>query len=212
VIKQLPVELQPFALFAGPPSVAHAEALLRGIEVRAAAVEEPLDALVVPVPPTTPALPRERPSPVSVAHLALGLGLRLWRTAPPLRAGGTVILLHHFRRAFSVPTQGPFRSHFRDPFGGYEPDPQELDAYRRGRTCHPLLPYVEWEACRPAIRQAGAVVVAGCRDAAAARQLGFVPAHGLGAALEMARGRGGAGARIGFLVGPPYFPLLVGET
>jgi hypothetical protein len=212
VIKQLPVDLQPFAVFAGTPSVAHAEALLRAIEARAATVEAPFDALVVPVPPTTPSLPRERPSPVSVAHLALGLGLRLWRTAPPLRAGGTVILLHHFRRAFTVPTQGPFRSHFRDPFGPYEPDAQELDAYHSGRAAHPLLPHVEWDACRPAIRQAGAVLVAGCRDAATARQLGFVPAHGLGAALEMARGRAGADARIGFLVGPPYFPLLVGES
>ena len=32
------------------------------------------------------------------------------------------------------------------------------------------------------------MIVAGCRDAQSARQLGFVPAHGLGAALEMARG------------------------
>ena len=37
----------------------------------------------------------------------------------------------------------------------------------------------------------GAVLVAGCRDAAAARQLGFVPTHGIGAALAMAHGRAG---------------------
>ena len=49
-------------------------------------------------------------------------------------------------------------------------------------------------------------LIAGCRDAQSARQLGFVPAHGLGAALEMARGRGAE--RIGYLLSPPYFPLL----
>ncbi|MDX6493307.1 MAG: hypothetical protein QOH02_1242, partial [Gaiellaceae bacterium] len=31
-----------------------------------------------------------------------------------------------------------------------------------------------------------------------------------GAALAMAQGRAGAGARVGFLLSPPYFPLRVG--
>jgi hypothetical protein len=53
------------------------------------------------------------------------------------------------------------------------------------------------------------VVVAGCRDHQAARALGFVPTHGLSSALEMAHGRAGGRARLGFLLGPPYFPLEV---
>jgi hypothetical protein len=52
------------------------------------------------------------------------------------------------------------------------------------------------------------VLIAGCRDAPAARQLGFVPVHALGPALTMARGAGAR--RIGFLLSPPYFPLVVG--
>jgi hypothetical protein len=210
VIRRLPIELRAFAVFAGPPSVAHAEALLRTIELRGAELDEPLDAIVVPIPPTTPSLPREHPNPVSASYLGLGLAMRFWRNAPPLRAGGTIILLHHFARKFAVPTQQPFRTFFRDPHADYEADPLAIENYRRGRTCHPLLPYAEWTACRPAIDRAGAVLIAGCRDAASARQLGFVPTHGLGAALEMAHGRAGGNARIGFLVGPPYFPLLVG--
>jgi hypothetical protein len=79
--------------------------------------------------------------------------------------------------------------------------------YRAGRTCHPLQPFVEWAACDAAASRLGAVLVAGCRDAQAARHLGLVPVHGLGAALEMARGRGAR--RIGYLVAPPYFPLAV---
>jgi hypothetical protein len=53
------------------------------------------------------------------------------------------------------------------------------------------------------------VLVAGCRDSVAARQLGFVPTHGVPAALEMARGLAGGTPRIGFLLSPPYFPLRV---
>jgi hypothetical protein len=82
--------------------------------------------------------------------------------------------------------------------------------YRSGRACHPLLPFRDWESCRPARERLGRVLIAGCRDATAARQLGFVPAHGVGAALEMARAGAGSSPRIGFLLSPPYFPLRVG--
>ena len=78
----------------------------------------------------------------------------------------------------------------------------------RGQTCHPLQPFVEWKACDAAPERLGAVLIAGCRDSLAARQLGFVPVHGLGAALEMARGRGAR--RIGYLLAPPYFPVTIG--
>jgi hypothetical protein len=221
VFRRLPIDLRAFAVFAGPPAVAHAEALLRAIELRAARLDEPLDAIVVPIPPTTPSLPRERPNPVSAAYLGLGLALRFWRNRPPLRDGGTVILLHHFRRAFEIPTQHPYRTFFREPSARdgsaladaereIVADEKAIADYRRGRTCHPLLPFAEWAACRPAVDRAGAVLVAGCRDAVAARQLGFVPTHGLAPALEMAHGLAGGDARIGFLLGPPYFPLLVG--
>ena len=40
------------------------------------------------------------------------------------------------------------------------------------------------------------MLIAGCRDSLAARQLGFVPVHGLGAALEMARGSGADADRL----------------
>jgi len=50
------------------------------------------------------------------------------------------------------------------------------------------------------------------RSPAAARQLGFVPIGGIGAALQMARGHRGQDARIGFLLAPPYFPLRVGSS
>jgi len=54
------------------------------------------------------------------------------------------------------------------------------------------------------------VLVAGAADATAVRQLGFVPVHGLSAALDLARGRTSGTPRIGFLLSPPYFPLRVG--
>ncbi|HET7136903.1 MAG TPA: lactate racemase domain-containing protein [Gaiellaceae bacterium] len=216
VLERVPRELTTAAVYAGPPSVAHAEALLRGTVFKGAQLEEPLDAIVVGIPPTTPWLPRERPNPVTAAYLGLGLALRLWRNAPPVREGGTAILVHPLPRRFPRPTQTPYRAVLyaaaareADAMRTAEQDAQRdataLADYRAGRTCHPLQPFVEWSACDATAHRLGAVLVAGCRDAQTARQLGLVPVHALGAALEMAHGRGAR--TIGYVVAPPFFPL-----
>jgi Lactate racemase N-terminal domain len=224
LLQRVPRQLTATAAFAGPPSVAHAEALLRAVESRSAVLERQLDTLVLGIPRVTYHLPREAPNPLLVAGLALGVVLRLWRESFPVADGGTLILMHPFRRGFAHPTQVPYRTLFGALRAGIrEPDEladaeraaaadaRALAAYRDGRSCHPLLPFVDWTGCSPALSRLGAVLVAGCRDATAARLLGFVPTHGIGAALAMARGRGPADPRTGFLLSPPYFPLRVGR-
>jgi hypothetical protein len=210
------------AAFGGAPSVSHAEALLRGVELRGLRLEEPVDALVVGAPWIGPHLPRENANPVTAAAIALGLALRLYRDAFPIRAGGTLVLVHPLSRSFAHGGQDPYAAMFdalraaRDPeeLAAAETDAavdaRAIAAYRTGRTCHPLLPYADWAGCRPALSRLGRVLVAGCRDAIAARALGFVPSHGIGSALEMAHGVSGGRARVGILLAPPYAPLLVG--
>ena len=222
VFRSLPLERTAAAAYAGPPSVAHAEALLRGVELRGVTLDRPLDAVCIGIPRTTPYLPRERPNPLLGTALGLGLALRLWRDSFPVADGGTAILLHRFQRHFAHPTQQPYRTFFTATREGPDPaalaaaehaariDERAIDSYRAGRTCHPLLPFVDWDACRPALDRLGHVLIAGCRDAVAARQLGFVPTHGVGAALTMTRGWTDRPPRVGFLVSPPYFPLRVG--
>ncbi len=212
ILRALPVELTIGGVYGGPPSVAHAEALLRAVELRRADLDAPLDALVIGVPRATPYLPRERPNPLLAAYLGLGLALRLWRDAPPVADGGTVILLHRFHRHFETPTQLPYRTFFQQLRTGLSEeaavDDRAVEHYRAGRTCHPTLPFRDWEECSATASRLGTVLIGGCRDATAARQLGFVPVHGVAPALEIARGRGAE--RVGFLLSPPYFPIRVG--
>jgi len=221
VLRALRTELSVAAAYGGTPSIAHAEALLRMVELRRAELDRPLDALVIGVPSATPYLPRERPNPLLAAYLGLGLALRMWRDAFPIADRGTAILVNRFTRHFAHPTQQPYRTFFHATRAGRDPrlladaeraagaDARALEAYRSGRTVHPLLPFRDWNGCQPALGRLGAVLVAGAGDATAVRQLGFVPVHGVGAALEMARGQGHE--RIGFLLSPPYFPLRVGS-
>jgi len=208
VLERLPRELTAAAVYAGTPSVAHAEALLRGTVFKGCELDAPLDAVVIGIPPTTPWMPRERPNPITAAYLGLGLALRLWRNEPLIADGGTAILLHPLPRRFPRPTQTPYRIAMFQAEDEAARDERALNDYRAGHACHPLQPFVERSASDAVAKRLGAVLVAGCRDAQAARQLGLVPVHGLGAALEMARGRGAR--RIGYLVAPPYFPVTVG--
>ncbi len=221
MLHRLGREVAATGVLAGPPAVAHSEALLRGISIRGTSLVGQLDTIVVPLPWCGSNAPREPLNPITTAATGLGHAMRLWRDSSPLVDGGTIVLLHDLRGTFGNGPQAPYRPLFqilRD--GGKNDDlatareaaildDRAVDAYRRGRAPHPLLPYLDWATCRPALDRAGRVLVAGCRDAAAARALGFVPTHSIGAALEMAHGVAGGSNRLGVMLAPPYAPLIV---
>jgi hypothetical protein len=121
-------------------------------------------------------------------------------------------------RRFPRPTQTPYRALFFGPHTADDDDgvrvaeqqaardERLLADYRAGRSSHPLQPFAEWRACTTTKARVGTVLIAGCRDAQTARQLGLVGVQSLGAAVAMAHGRGAE--RIGYLLSPPYFPLV----
>lgn len=210
------------AVLAGTPSVAHAEGLIRGIALRGIRVDRSADAIVVPLPWTDAHSPRSPLNPITAAATGLGFGLRLWRDVSPLVAGGTIVLMHPFTRTMNQSAQAPYRTLFttlrngpagarvREAEAAATRDGRAIEAYRSGRAPHPRLPFADWDSCAPVVGRAGRVIVAGCRDAGAARSLGFVPSRSLAAALDMVRGIAGPEGRIAMLAAPPYAPLVVG--
>lgn len=206
-------QLNVLTALAGPSSVAHAEALVRATAVRQVIAGRPFDTVVVPLPWGL--------NPITAAATGLGHALRLWRNRPALTEGGTVVLLHPFTRVMGHGSQAPYRTLFaalRDGaargLGGFEAaaarDRRAVAAYRSGSAPHPRRPFADWDACAAMLERAGSVIVAGCRDAGAARALGLVPSHNVPTALAMARGLAGDDARTGVLVGPPYPTVVVG--
>ena len=167
VLGSISIELTASAVFAGPPSTAHAEALVRSVDTESTLIEEPVDVICVGVPRTTQYLPRERPNALLSATLGLGYALRLWRDAPPVRDGGTAILVTPLRRRFAHPTQTPYRAFFQasrtsrdvrllaEAERAAAADPRAIEAYRAGRTCHPRLPFADWDACQPVLDRLG---------------------------------------------------------
>lgn len=223
LVGRLSYELRAVAALAGTPSVAHAEALVRGSVVLGVRLERPLDTIVVPLPHLGLGLPREPLNPISAAALGLGHALRLWRDRSPLAGGGTVVLLHPFSRVMGHGAQAPYRALFtalrdesrrriRATEAAAARDRRALAAYRTGAAPHPRLPFADWDACGPVLERAGSVIVAGCRDAGAARALGLVPSHSAATALAMARGLAGDDGSTGVLLGPPYPRLVVADS
>ena len=122
LIERVPRELTAAAVFGGTPSAAHAEALLRAIEFKGATLDEPLDAIVIGIPPTTPFLPRERPNPVSRRlPRARARAAPLARTRSRSKPGGTAILLHDFQRRFPAPDADALPRALRRPADGPRP-------------------------------------------------------------------------------------------
>ena len=115
VLERLPREQTAAAVYAGTPSVAHTEALLRATVLKGVSLGGAAGRARDRDPADDALAPRERPNPITAAYLGLGLALRLWRNAPPIAAGGTVILIHPLPRRFERPTQTPYRALFYEP-------------------------------------------------------------------------------------------------
>ena len=93
-----------------------------------------------------------------------------------------------------IPTQQPYRAFFAATRATGPTTAALAEAERaapsptrvRSRRTAPAgraircCPSSDWDACRPALGRLGHVIIAGCRDHGAARQLGFVPTHGVG--------------------------------
>ncbi len=222
IIRALPEAITAAGVFAGPPSVAHAEALLRSIDLRAIELDAPLDAICVGIPARRRTFRASGrilcwpPTSGWVLRSAYGASPRPSSKAAPRFCSTASTAASRIRRnsrtgrsstppgAGSIRRSSPRRSRPR------RPTLTRSTRYRAGRACHPLLPYADWSVVRQQTDRLGTVIVGGCRDAAGARHFGFVPARSAGTALSLALGLSEGRARIGFLLAPPYCPLRVG--
>ena len=222
-LRSLPASRGVSAAFAGSPSIAHAEALLRGTEERARSLAEPVDVMCLGIPvddavpaaraaePAARRVPRARPGAAALARCVPGRRRRHGdprssvRPAVPApeRSSRTATSSARFaglarERPDARPRGRARRRH----------DERAIAAYRERRTHHPLLPFADWSACGPHSDASAPVLVAGCRDHDAARALGFVPDARVGAAVQMAESRAEGPLRIGFLRRAALLPAV----
>ena len=116
--------LDVFSALAGPPSVAHAEALLRGTALKGARARRAArrDRGAAPVGDGAPAARAPRPDRRG-AHRARHRAAPVARAAPRSSPGGTVVLLHGLRPPFGRTSAAPYRALYE---ALREPGPEHL--------------------------------------------------------------------------------------
>ena len=223
LLQRLGARATPSRVLAGPPAVAHAEALLRGVSLRGVPLAAQLDTIVVPLPwavaprPARAAEPdhrrgdRARPR---AAPLARRLAARRGRDdRPPPRPPAHV----RARPAGAVPRplpRAPRRSRRRTQLAAARArrrrrrrarSPPTGRGARRIRCCPtstgPRAP-------RRSRARAACSSPAAATPARPARSGSSRPTASA-TALEMARGVAGGSHRLGVLLAPPYAPLIV---
>jgi hypothetical protein len=115
-----------------------------------------------------------------------------------------------YRALFAALREGAPRGRLRGFEAAAARDRRAIAAYQAGAAPHPRQPFADWDSCGALLERAGRVIVAGCRDAGAARALGLVPSHNTSTAMAMARGIAGESGRTGVVLGPPYPAIVVG--
>ena len=219
IIERVPRELTAAAVYGGTPSTAHTEALLRAIEFKGATLARPLDAIVIGIPPATPFVPARAPEP------GRGRLPRARARAPPVAQTRSRSPQAARRSCSTTCYRAASRARRRRPTGRSSPTrarARDRDALRdaeraaspiergdrrlpRGARLPSAAAVPRVERVRRDAHRLGSVLSRAAATRPSARQLGFVPVHGLGAALAMARGAARSGSA---LLSPPYFPLV----
>ena len=185
---------------------------------------EPLDALVVGVPWIGPHVPREPLNPITSAAMSLGLALRLWRDAFPVRDGRDARprpLAHALVRARHA---GPVPAALRRARDGRRDGARRVGARRGGgRRAVSRVPRRPSLPPAPPLRRLGRLPAgprrgsAASSSPAAATRSRRARSASCRATRSRARSRwrtasAGGRARVGVLLAPPYAPLLVGPS
>ena len=169
MIERVPRELTAAAVLGGTPSAAHTEALLRAIEFKGATLDEPLDAIVIGIPPTTPFLPRELPEPrlgrlprararaAALAERVPGAGRAARRSCSTTSCAASRPRSRR-RTARSSPTRARPATATRcaRPSAPRSPTSGRSPSTAPGRSVHPLEPFLTWSACDAAAEPARA--------------------------------------------------------
>lgn len=156
-------------------------------------------------------------NPVLVANLGCSYAFGLYQNAPLVREGGIAIFVHPCDAKFDTLHHPSYVEFFErvlpytnDPVEAWDTfsedfahRPEYLYQYRHCYAFHPVHPFFMLAQTGFARRHLNAIFVAGAKDPAAVRRLGFTPFASLADALREAENRLGQGCRVAYHPLPP---------
>jgi hypothetical protein len=160
-------------------------------------------------------------NPILLRSMVLGYYFSMYRNRPLLREGGVLVAYNPGREKFHKghhPSYVDFwerdlETH-RDPVRcwnelaeSYAMNPEYLRRYRNGYAYHGSHSLMNWFWSGMTMRYVKNVILAGAKDAACARKIGFLPAADFPRALAMAQEMAGPSPTTAYMYLPPLFAV-----
>jgi hypothetical protein len=189
-------------VWAGNVEAVHAKALARNWDQYCVPVEGQADVLVFGVPYISPYNVHAYLNPLLVQVLAQGYLFNMYRGAPLVKKGGTLIILHPCSDKFDHEQHAPYidfvhrllpetrdavelRERYEEK---YARDPALIQMFRTGHAYHPSHPFFMWYWGENGRQHVGRVIVVGADNEYIPKLFGWETASSMEDALYRAKG------------------------
>jgi hypothetical protein len=210
-------------VWAGNVEEVHKKTVERSFEQYCVPIEGQADVLVFGVPYISPYNVHAYLNPLLVQVLAQGYLFNMYRGAPLVKKGGTLILLHPCSDKFDHEQHAPYVDFvhrllpetrdavaLRDRYEEkYARDPALVQMYRTGHAYHPSHPFFMWYWGENGRQHVGRVIVVGADNEYIPKLFGWETAPNMEDALYRARGGEARSLDVTLLHVPP---IVMGDV
>lgn len=220
---RFPAPYELIAVHAGETEAVHRKTLAKCWEQYAVPVKGQADIAVFGLPYVSPYNVHSYLNPLLVQVMAQGYLHNLYRGAPLVKKGGTLIVCHPMEDKFDPVHHAPYIEFVhrllpetRDAYTlhkkyerAFAEDPTYIELYRHGNAYHGAHPFFMWYWGEAGRQHIGRVIVAGAKDDYMCELFGYEPAANLQEAIAMARDTAPRSPQITLLHAPPILTVDV---
>jgi lactate racemase len=201
IFQKVPSPYGVTGVFAGATEAVHELTLAKCYEQYAVPIKGQADILVSGVPYISPYNVNSFLNPLLVSCMAQGYLFNLYRGAPLVKKGGTMIITHPCSDIFDKEHHAPYIEFVhnllpetRDAMElhkryehKFAKNPAYIQMYRTGHAYHPAHPFFMWYWGEAGRQHIGRVIVVGADNEYIPKLLGYETARSMPEALEMAK-------------------------
>ncbi len=189
------------AVYAGETEAVHEKTIAKNFEQYLVPIHGQADVLVAPIPYISPYNVHAFLNPLLVSVLAQGYLFNMYRGAPLVKKGGTLIITHPCTDKFDHEQHAPYidfvhrllpetrdavelHRRYEQKFAS---DPAFIQMFRTGHAYHPVHPFFMWYWGENGRQHLGRVIVVGADNEYIPKLLGYETAPSMDEALYRAR-------------------------
>lgn len=223
IFNKFPAPYEVTGVFAGETTAVHEKAIAKGFEQYLVPIEGQADVLVTGIPYISPYNVHAYLNPLLVTVMAQGYLFNMYRGAPLVKKGGTLIITHPCSDKFDHEQHAPYiefvhrilpetrdamelHKKFEAEFARH---PSYIQMYRTGHAYHPVHPFFMWYWGENGRQHLGRVIVVGADNEAIPKLFGWETAPNMDEALYRAKGEHSHSLDITLLHVPP---IVMGDV